>query len=519
MPKKILSGLEAVQALLHGISTVATATGKTLGPNGRNVVYERTQTNLPVSTRDGVTCIQQFDLEDPFEQMGARMVRGVSEETVDSAGDGTTTAAILTLAILSEGVKAITSGANPVALKRGIEKATASVVSRLKEIAIPVTGNMIQQVATISSNNDEFLGGLIATAMEKAGDDGVVTVEISRKPESYLEIVDGLQFLTGYLAPSFVNNPEKAECVLEDVDILIHEKKLATIKPLLALIQSRVTEGKSLLVIAEDVTDEALAILSVNTERKLLHACAVKSPGGLEHLQDVAALTKAKVITETSGLKLSDITAEHLGHAKRVVVKSQSTTLISDTGENQFLNRRLKELRTQVTEASDETAKLRLQSRLARLSGGIAIIKVGAATELEMLDRKDRIEDAMHATRCAKSEGVLPGGGIALLRCAEHYTFPGEGDEKLGAEIVRRACYAQIRTLAENSGKSADYVVEKVAKQSLSFGWNARKDHYEDLLLAGVLDPLKVVKVALESAASVAGLALITSTLVASERK
>jgi chaperonin GroEL len=536
--KKILTGLDALNALLRGVSLVSIATGKTLGPSGRNVIYERAQTNLPVSTRDGVTCMQQFDLEDPFENMGARMVRGVSEETVDAAGDGTTTAAILTHAILSEGVKQITAGANPVSLKRGIEKAAAYCVVRLKEMAMPVSGEMIKQVATISANNDEFLGGLIATAMEKAGDDGVVTVEISRKPDSYLEIVDGLQFAGGFLSPYFVNDPERNESVLEDVAVFLYEPKLASIRDMLPLIQDLAKDGRSLLVMAEDVTDEALAILSINCQKGLLKACAVKHPGSLDHLQDLAAMTGAVVATELSGLKPRDITVGHLGHAKKVIVKSQSTTILADGGDNQPLARRLKELRTQVSSATDETQRLRLQGRLARLSGGIAVIKIGADTELSMLEKKDRLDDAIHATRCAKSEGVVVGGGIALLHALDPTEIECENDdERAGVQIVFKACHAPLRTLAENGGESADFIVKQVLEGGIAeqdaprhgfkglkpkytfFGWNARTRTFENLVAAGVLDPLRVVRVALESAASVAALSLITATLVANERK
>jgi chaperonin GroEL len=520
MPKQIVSGETARLKLLAGINLIADAVKATLGPEGKNCIFERTQTYLPISSRDGVTVAEAVEASDPFEQIGVNLIKGVAREAVDSSGDGTTTATLLAQAIYAEGVKQITAGANAVSLKRGIEKATAYCLVRLKEMAIPVSGDMIRQVATISANNDEFLGGLIATAMKKAGDDGVVTVEISRKPESYLEMVDGLQFSTGFLSPSFVNSPERNECVLEDVSILTHERKLAGIKDFLPLLQQEIAgQGKSLLVIAEDVVDEALAILAINSERKVLKACAVKDPGGLDHLGDIAAMTGATVITELSGLKPRDFTLKHLGHARKVVVKAQSTTIIADSGENQVLNRRLAELRTRVTEAPDEAQKLRLQGRLARLAGGIAIIKVGAPTELEMNARKERIEDAMLAARCAQSEGVLVGGGIALLHSLDVSQLGLEGDELHGAEIVRKACFAPLRTLAENAGESADFIVKQVISGNSShWGWNARTRTFEDLVQAGVLDPLRVVRIALESAASVAALALITATLIASER-
>jgi len=534
MSKSIVSGAEARLKLLAGINLIADAVKVTLGPSGRNCVYERAQTNLPVSTRDGVTVAEQIEAQDPHENMGVNLIKGVAREAVDASGDGTTTATLMAQAIFAEGVKQITAGANPVSLKRGIEKATAYCLVRLKEQAIPVSGEMIRQVATISANNDEFLGGLIAKAMEKAGDDGVVTVEISRKPDSYLEIVDGLQFAGGFLSPYFVNEPERNECVLEDVAIFLYESKLASIRDMLPHIQEIAKQGKSLLVLAEDVTDEALAVLAVNCQKGLLKACAVKHPGSLDHLQDIAAMTGAVVATELSGMKPKDITLQHLGHAKKVIVKSQSTTIIADPGKNEALARRLKELRTQVSSATDETQRLRLQGRLARLSGGVAVIKIGAATELEMNEKKDRLDDAIHATRCAKAEGVVVGGGIALLQC---HMIPTpdwkDDDERAGAQIVSKACYAPLRTLAENGGESADYIVKQVLSgnphratsidmmhkdNSRHWGWNARTRTFEDLVAAGVLDPLRVVRVALESAASVAGLALITATLVANER-
>lgn len=520
MPKQILSGDAARLKLLAGVNLIGDAVKATLGPNGKNCVYTRLGTDTPISTRDGVSVADQIQASDPHENMGVNLLRGVAREAVDSSGDGTTTATLLAQAIFSEGCKQITSGANPVSLKRGIERAVSEVVLRLKEMSIPVSGDMIRQVATISANNDEFLGGLIAKAMEASGEDGVVTVEISRKPESSLEIVDGLEFSTGWLSPNFVTNPERNSCELEDVVILLHEKKLVTIKDMIPLMQAEISgKGKSFLVIAEDVTDEALAILAVNSKNKVLKACAVKTPGLLDHLEDIAALTGGTVITELSGKKPKDFTLSGFGHAKRVIVKSHSTTIIADSEENQSLNRRLMELRTQVSEATDEGSKLRLQGRLARLSGGVAIIKVGGSTELEMLERRDRIEDAMHATRCAKKEGVVVGGGIALLHALDISKLDLKDDEKLGAEIVRKACFAPLRTLAENSGESADYIVKQVIEGCSShWGWNARTGIFEDLVDSGVLDPLRVVRIAIESAASVAGLALITETLVAEQK-
>ena len=516
MPKSIISGQDALHKLLAGTNLIANAVKATLGPSGRNCVYERVGTNQSVSTRDGVSVANQIEAIDPHEQMAVDMIRSVAREAVDQSGDGTTTATLLAQAIYAEGVKAITVGANPVALKRGIEKATTSVVDALKGMASPVSGDMVRQVATISANNDEFLGGLIADAMKRAGDDGVVTVEISRKPESELVIMDGLRLGSGYILPEFVNNRERNECVLEDVAILLWEKKLATILPARKLMEELVKQGKSLLVVAEDVTDEALGVLAANA-LKGFKFCAIRTPGSVDTLHDIGALTNGTVFTELLGVKLQDVAASHLGHAKRVVVKPTSTTIIADTGENDALTRRLNELRTQVKESTDEGSRLRLQSRLARLVGGVAVIRVGAATELEMNERKDRIEDAMHATRAAIGEGVLPGGGIALARAA--VSLPTSEEEfAQGAAIVQKACFAPIRTLAENSGKSAEYVIERVLNGEGAFGWNARTDEFTDLVQVGVLDPLRVVRVALESAASVASLMLITNCLVANDR-
>lgn len=521
MAKAIVSGDDALHKLLSGVNLIADAVKSSLGPSGRNCVYERIGNNLSVSTRDGVTIAEQIEASDLHENMGVNLVKGVAREAVDSSGDGTTTATLLAQAIFSEGVKAITVGANPVAIKRGIEKATKVVIESLKAMARPVSGNGITQVATISANNDEFLGGLIADAITKAGEDGVVTVEVSRSPNSSLEIVDGLQFGTGYLSPAFINRPERNECILEDVCVLLYEKKLATILAARPLLKQLVDDGKKLLVIAEDVTDEALAVLAISAEKGPLGCVAVKTPGGVDHLQDIGALVKGTVITELSGIKLKDIGISHLGHAKKVIVKPTTTTIIADEGENQKLAQRLAELRTQVSEATDENSRLRLQGRLARLAGGVAVIKVGAATELEMLERKDRIEDAMHATRCAVKEGVLPGGGVALAHaCPDIFNTVTDEDELAGISIIRKACLAPLRTLAENGGESPEYILKQVLRgPDSTYGWNARSDEYGDMFEMGVIDPLRVVRVALESAASVAGLMLITNCLVSNERK
>jgi chaperonin GroEL len=525
MPKSIISGPEALTKLLAGINRIADPVKATLGPSGKNTIYERLGTNLPVSTRDGVTVAEQIEAIDPHEQMGVALIQGVAHEAVDQSGDGTTTATLLAQAIFGEGVKAITVGANPVAIKRGIEKATRFVLECLRNMAIPVSGDMLRQVATISANNDSFLGRLIADAIEKAGPDGVVTVEVSQSPESSLQVVDGLQFAAGYILPEFVTNPARNECVLEDVAIYLHEKKLATILPMRPLLNKLKEAGKSLLVIAEDVTDEALAVLAISASKGQFRCAAIRTPGGVDHLHDIAALTGARVHTELLGVRPENVGMDFLGSAKRVIAKAQSTTIIADSSKD-GLGKKLEELRAQVADATDEGQRLRLQARLARLAGGVVIIKVGAATELEMHEKRDRVEDAMHATRGAQKEGVVPGGGIALLRCQQIPTQGWSEDERAGALIVSKACHAPLRTLAENCGESPEYI-DKQVHQSVDtstgmysvFGWDARTNKFGDMIEMGILDPLRVVRVALESASSVAALSLITNCLVANERK
>jgi len=514
--KQIVSGPDALTKILAGVNLIANAVKATLGPNGRNCVYERLGTNQPISTRDGVTVAQAIEASDPHENMGVEMIKGVAREAVDQSGDGTTTATLLAQAIFSEGVKQISVGCNPVALKRGIERATAGVVASLKSMARPVSGDMVRQVATISANNDAGLGRLIADAMEKAGEDGVVSVEVSRSLESSLVVVDGMQIGSGFILPEFVNNRERNECVLEDVAVLLWEKKLATILPAKKLLEEIVKQGKSLLVIAEDVTDEAVGVLAANA-LKGYKFCAIRTPGGVDNLHDIGALTNGTVFTELKGVKLSDVAASMLGHASKVIIKPTGTTIIADITENPALTRRINELRTQVKEANDEGSRLRLQARLARLVGGVAVIRVGAATELEMMVRKDAIEDAMHATRGAISEGIVPGGGVALFRASR--VLECSDEESAGVKIVQKACEAPIRTLAENSGKSADYVLAQILDgDHANYGWNARTDFFCDMIGAGILDPVRVTRVALESAASVAATMLITNCLVANER-
>lgn len=528
MPRLIVSNTDkektALLKILGGVNLIADAVKATLGPSGKNVIYERLGTNLPVSTRDGVTCAEAIEGTDPFEIIGVNLIKGVAREAVDQSGDGTTTATLLAQAIFTEGVRAITVGANPVALKRGIERATKAIVAGLQGMSRPVSGDMLRQVATISANNDPFLGGLIADAMDKAGPDGVVTVEVSQSPESLLVVMDGLQIGTGFISNYFINNAERNECVLEDVAVFLHEKKLATITPMRNLLSELAKQGKSFLVIAEDVTDEALAVLSISAQKGPLKCAAVRTPGGVDHLHDIAALTGARVHTEILGVRLENIGMDFMGVAKKVIVKPQSTTIVTE-GKTERLEKRLQELRTQVTDATDEAQRIRLQSRLARLAGGVVVIKVGALTELEMNERRDRLDDSLHATRCAQKEGVLPGGGIALLTAAfnKEPLHMLSDDEATGANILMKACEAPLRTLAENSGQSAQYIRSQVRfsqqRTGDNYGWNARTGEYGDMFEMGIIDPLRVVRVALESAASVAGLMLITQVLVSNGRE
>lgn len=526
MPKQIVSGPEALTKLLAGVNLIADPVKRTLGPSGRNVVYERLGTNLPISTRDGVTCAEQIEGTDPFEAIGVNLIKGVAREAVDQSGDGTTTATLLAQAIFAEGVRAITVGGNPVSISRGIRKATEATLASLKKMAIPVSGDMLRQVATISANNDEFLGGLIADAIDKSGMDGVVAVETSQSAESSLVVLDGLQIGQGFISPYFITNAERNECVLENVAVFLHEKKLATITPMRTLLSKLVEANKTFLVIAEDVTDEALAVLSISATKGPLRCAAVRTPGGVDNLHDIAALTGARVLTELLGVKLQDVGMDFLGTAKKVIIKPQTATIIAEKSDR--LEHRLQELRTQVTDASTEAERLRLQGRLARLAGGVVVIKVGAATELEMNERKDRIEDALHATRCAQKEGVVFGGGVALARCWQQVSFWDRlrrramrliSDETRGEEILRTACLSPLRTLAENAGEKPRKLMRPVLRsESPGHGWNARTGAYGDMVEMGILDPLRVVRVALESAASIASLMLITSTLVSNGR-
>jgi len=520
MPAKQLKyDEEARRAILRGVEKLAHAVVITLGPKGRNVVLDK-KFGAPVITKDGVTVAKEIELEDPFENMGAQMVREVASKTSDVAGDGTTTATALAHSIFREGMKNVTAGANPMALKRGVEKAVEAVVEEIKKLSKPTKGKKeISQVATISANNDKAIGDLIADAMEKVGKDGVITVEEAKAMETTLEVVEGMQFDRGYISPYFVTDPERMEVVLENPLILIHEKKISNMKDLLPILEQIAKMGKPLLIISEDVEGEALATLVVNKLRGTLSTCAVKAPGfgdrRKEMLKDVATLTGGEVISEELGIKLENIRLEDLGKCKKVVVDKENTTLIEGAGSQKEIEGRIKQIRTQIEETTSDYDREKLQERLAKLAGGVAVIKVGAATEVEMKERKARVEDALNATRAAVEEGIVPGGGVVLLRAAKALeALKLEGDEKTGAEIVRRALEEPIRQIAENAGTEGAIVVQKVRDGKGAYGFNAETNAFEDLMEAGIIDPTKVTRVALQNAASIAALLITTECLV-----
>ncbi|MCR4374986.1 MAG: chaperonin GroEL [Acidobacteria bacterium] len=520
MAKQIIYGEEARQAILRGVNGLADAVKVTLGPKGRNVVIDK-KFGSPTITKDGVTVAKEIDLKDPLENMGAQMVREVASKTSDTAGDGTTTATVLAQAIFREGIKMVVAGANPMELKRGIEKAVEAIVAELKKMSKPVSGHMIGQVGTISANSDDTIGTIIAQAMEKVGKDGVITVEEARSMETSLDVVEGMQFDRGYLSPYFVTDPERMEAVLENPVILIHEKKISSMKDLLPLLEQVARGGRPLIIIAEDVDGEALATLVVNKLRGTLQVAAVKAPGFGDRrkamLEDIAILTGGRAITEDLGIKLENIKIEDLGKAKKVTIDKDNTTIVEGDGAQGAIEGRVKQLRTQVEETTSDYDREKLQERLAKLVGGVAIIKVGAATETEMKEKKARVEDAMHATKAAVEEGIVPGGGVALLRCAK--VIDGlklEGDQKSGADIVRRAIEAPMRWIATNAGVEGSIIVQKVKDgKEANYGYNAATDTYEDLVKAGVIDPTKVVRSALQNAASIASLLLTTEAMVA----
>src|SRR5881296_2443911 len=518
MAKQITYSDNSRQAFLRGVNQLADAVKVTLGPRGRNVVLGK-KYGGPTITKDGVTVAKEIELKDPLENMGAQMVREVASKTSDVAGDGTTTATILAQSIYREGVKAVAAGANPMALKRGIDKAVDLVTEEVKKLSKPVSGDMIAQVGTISANSDHTIGNIIAEAMKKVGKDGVITVEESKTMVTELQTVDGMQFDRGYLSPYFVSDAERMECVLEDPYILIHEKKISNMKDLLPLLEQIARSGKPLLVIAEEVEGEALATLVVNKLRGTLNACAVKAPGFGDRrkamLEDIATLTAGKAIMEETGIKLEGVQLEDLGKAKRVTIDKDNTTIVEGAGTKKAIEGRVKQLRAQIEDTTSEYDREKLQERLAKLVGGVAIIKVGAATETEMKEKKARVEDAMHATKAAVEEGIVTGGGVALIRASKVLEdLKLDGEQQIGVQIIARAVEEPIRWIASNAGQEGAVVVAKVKGLGPEEGFNALNDKYENLVTAGVIDPTKVVRTALQNAASIASLMLTTEALV-----
>jgi chaperonin GroEL len=520
MAKQIVSGENSRQSILRGVNILADAVKITLGPKGRNAVIEK-KFGAPIITKDGVTVAKEIELQDPLENMGAQMVREVASKTSDVAGDGTTTATLLAQAIFREGVRTVAAGASPMALKRGIDQAVEVAVGEIKRISREVKGDMIAQVGTISANTDKQVGSIIAEAMKKVGKDGVITVEESKTMETTLEVVEGMQFDRGYLSPYFVTDPARMECVLEDAIILIHEKKVSSMKDLLPLLEQTAKAGKPLLIIAEDVEGEALATLVVNKLRGTLKCAAVKAPGFGDRrkamLEDIATLTGGKAVTEDLGLKLEKLSLEDLGSAKKVIIDKDNTTMIGGAGKASEIQSRIKQLRMQIEEATSDYDKEKLQERLAKLVGGVAVIKVGAATEMELKEKKARVEDAMHATRAAVEEGIVPGGGTAYLRCIPVLErLKLHDDEATGVNIVRRALEEPIRQIAQNAGHEGALIVGRVREsKDENFGFNAETGEFEDMIKAGVIDPAKVTRLALQNAASIVSLMLTTEVLIA----
>jgi len=524
MAKQVVQGEESRAAILRGINQLADAVKITLGPKGRNVVIDK-KFGSPTITKDGVTVAKEIDLKDPMENMGAQMVREVASKTSDVAGDGTTTATVLAQAIFREGVKTVAAGANPMALKRGIDKAVARVITEIQRLSKPVKGNaMIAQVGTVSANGDATIGTIIAEAMDQVGKDGVITVEESRTMETALEVVEGMQFDRGYLSPYFVTDAERMECSLENALILIHEKKISSMKDLLPLLEQVAKLGKPMLLIAEDVEGEALATLVVNKLRGTLNIAAVKAPGFGDRrkamLEDIGILTGGKVISEDLGIKLENVQLSDLGRAKKITIDKDNTTIVEGAGKQADIEGRVKTIRAQIEETTSDYDREKLQERLAKLVGGVAVIKVGAATETEMKEKKARVEDAMHATRAAVEEGIVPGGGVTLVRAAKaleklDLTKDGDPDEQIGVTIVKRALEEPLRQIVQNAGKEGAVVVERIrGDKNDNFGFNAETEVYEDLVKAGVIDPTKVTRTALQNAASIAGLMLTTEAMV-----
>ena len=518
--KQIAFDQEARDAMKRGVGKLARAVRVTLGPKGRNVILQKSF-GSPTVTKDGVTVAKEIELKDALENMGAQMVREVASKTSDVAGDGTTTATVLAQAIFREGVNTVAAGASPTALKRGIEKAVEVAVEEVKKLHKDVKGEMIAQVGTISANNDKQIGGIIAEAMKKVGKDGVITVEESRTMETTLEVVEGMQFDRGYLSPYFITDPDRMECALEDVRILIHEKKISSMKDLLPLLENIAKTGKPLLIIAEEVEGEALATLVVNKLRGTLQCAAVKAPGFGDRrkamLEDIATLTGGKAITEDLGIKLENVKIEDLGRAKKVTIDKDNTTIVEGAGKPTEIEGRVKQIRQQIDNTTSDYDKEKLQERLAKLVGGVAVIKVGAATETELKEKKARVEDAMHATRAAVEEGIVPGGGSALLRCvAAVEKLKLHDDEAVGAGIVRRALEEPTRQIALNAGAEGAVVIGKIRdSKDENFGFNAETGEYGDMVKMGIIDPAKVTRLALQNAASIAGLMLTTEALVA----
>jgi len=520
MAKELKFDQEARNSILRGVNILADAVKVTLGPKGRNVILEKSF-GSPTVTKDGVTVAKEIDLEDKFENMGAQMVKEVASKTSDTAGDGTTTATVLAQAIYREGMKVVVAGANPMDVKRGIDMAVEEVVKELKKLSKPTKDpKEISQVGTISANNDETIGNIIAEAMNKVGKEGVITVEEAKGMETTLDVVEGMQFDRGYLSPYFVTDPEKMEAVLENAYVLLNEKKISNMKDMLPILEQIAKMGKPLLVIAEEVEGEALATLVVNKLRGTLKCCAVKAPGFGDRrkamLEDIAILTGGKVISEDLGIKLENIKLNDLGQAKRIVVDKDNTTIVDGAGDKDDIEARVKQIRAQIEETTSDYDREKLQERLAKIIGGVAVINVGAATETEMKEKKARVEDALNATRAAVEEGIVPGGGVAYLRCLSPLEkMKVEGDKKIGVEIVRKALEEPIRQIANNAGQEGSVVCEKVKNEKGAIGFDAAKDEYTDMIKAGIIDPTKVVRLALQNAASVASLMITTEALVA----
>ncbi|MBL8183400.1 MAG: chaperonin GroEL, partial [Blastocatellia bacterium] len=522
MAKQVIHGEESRSAILRGVNQLADAVKVTLGPKGRNVVIDK-KFGSPTITKDGVTVAKEIELKDSLENMGAQMVREVASKTSDVAGDGTTTATVLAQAIFKEGVRTVAAGANPMALKRGIDKAVTEVVAEIGRLSKPVSGEMIAQVGTVSANGDKTIGTIIAEAMDKVGKDGVITVEESKTMDTSLEVVEGMQFDRGYLSPYFVTDPDRMEASLDEPFILINEKKISNMRDLLPILEQVAKMGRPLLIIAEDVEGEALATLVVNKLRGTLNVAAVKAPGFGDRrkamLEDIAILTGGKVISEDLGIKLEGVTIEDLGKAKKITIDKENTTIVEGGGSGEAIDGRVKTIRTQIEETSSDYDREKLQERLAKLVGGVAVIKVGAATETEMKEKKARVEDAMHATRAAVEEGIVAGGGVTLVRASKvlnNFDAGEDADEQIGVNIIKRAVEEPLRQIVANAGKEGAVVVEKIrSEDSEAYGFNAATEKFEDLVAAGVIDPAKVTRYALQNAASIAGLMLTTEAMIA----